>query len=90
MQCVEWKKLREGQAEYEQTRNRARLRRAWRAASAEGEQTRNRARLRRAWGWRQDKGKVEREGISVESGRNDEVQQREQKAEKNQMQEGET
>ena len=31
-----------------------------------------------------------REGISVESGRNDEVQQREQEAEKNRMQEVET
>ena len=41
-------------------------------------------------GRRQDEGKVVREGISVESGRNDEVQQREQEAEKNRMQEGET
>ena len=43
----------------------------------------------KAYGRRHDEGKGP-EGISVESGRNDEVQQREQEAEKNRMQEVET
>jgi hypothetical protein len=45
--------------------------------------------MKRSVGTEQYKGKVKRKGISVKGERNDEVQQREQRAEKNRMQVGE-